>query len=452
MDERELRMRCTDPEKLFLQRDPTIFDHGWLKPATRRIVLRRDRRIVREELSDHFRQRSWDFFCRGLSLKEAQERAVEALGDPKEVSRLLARVHQPVLSWCLRLTRILLALLILAAVISWLKKPGSGSAKQNPDSYEYTLAQREGVTDAEWELGVFDVRLREAQQRMIRTDWYEVDGETETRTNIYYSYELRLELESSAAPWYSMDPSALEKGISIIDDHGIVHRSYYYSGEAELWDEEKHPTWFDASRSVFTVKLRENVEWVDLVYEGEAGKRTMHVSFAPWETVESEGTLPLKDESEQVQRLTGPEWDSAELQSYEILSVRELTVSGEPEDGSLRVPWARVVHLRPLEENALRHEHYLVEFIAVTRGPLWEMLPTAKYTSQFQRLNFTLTAEGARVHRNETPGKNTLSFADAFVSRNRFYLEVAAERYELTYEGPEGPITLTLTAGEEAAP
>ena len=158
MEEREERKSYDELTEGNDSRETYLFDH-WLLTATRSIVFRRDRTIAREELTDHFRQRMEDFVCRGLSWKEAQKKAVEALGDPKETGRLLARVHQPILSWCLRLARILLILLILAASISWLANLSPRRGKQDDAYYECVLARREGASEDKWQLGGFNVKL-----------------------------------------------------------------------------------------------------------------------------------------------------------------------------------------------------------------------------------------------------------------------------------------------------
>ena len=92
---------------------------GWLDAATRAIRFGPDRRAVRSELSAHLEDKALDFqrIFPGLTEAEAQERAAAEMGDPEEIGKELALLHKPLLGYAWLASKVLLGVVIGAAVL-----------------------------------------------------------------------------------------------------------------------------------------------------------------------------------------------------------------------------------------------------------------------------------------------------------------------------------------------
>lgn len=74
---------------------------GAMKRATRR-----ERREITRELADHVEDRAGALAAEGCTLREAENRAVEAMGDPGEIARALDEQLSPLWLWIGRLGRL----------------------------------------------------------------------------------------------------------------------------------------------------------------------------------------------------------------------------------------------------------------------------------------------------------------------------------------------------------
>ena len=91
----------------------------WLDTATREIRFGPDRRRVRQELEDHILDRAEAAKAKGLSADQAEQAAVEAMGDPEPVARELGRLHRPWLGYLWRASQVLLVVLALCIAMNW---------------------------------------------------------------------------------------------------------------------------------------------------------------------------------------------------------------------------------------------------------------------------------------------------------------------------------------------
>ena len=92
---------------------------GWLDKATEGIRFGPDRKEVRAELSAHLEDKALDFqrIFPGLTEDEAKERAAAEMGDPEEIGKELARLHKPLLGYAWLASKVLLGVVIGAAVL-----------------------------------------------------------------------------------------------------------------------------------------------------------------------------------------------------------------------------------------------------------------------------------------------------------------------------------------------
>ena len=92
---------------------------GWLDKATASIRFGPDRKEVRAELSAHLEDKALDFqrIFPDLTEEEAKERAAAEMGDPEEIGKELAQLHKPLLGYAWLASKVLLGVVIGAAVL-----------------------------------------------------------------------------------------------------------------------------------------------------------------------------------------------------------------------------------------------------------------------------------------------------------------------------------------------
>ena len=91
----------------------------WLDKATAGIRFGPDRREVRRELEEHLEDKALDYLriFPDLTKEEARQRAASEMGDPAEIGRELARLHKPLLGYAWLASKVLLGVVIGAAVL-----------------------------------------------------------------------------------------------------------------------------------------------------------------------------------------------------------------------------------------------------------------------------------------------------------------------------------------------
>ena len=71
----------------------------YLRTVTEQIRCRQAREAVKEEMEGHLEDQMEECVKKGMSREEAENFAVEQMGDPVEVGISLDRVHQPKMAW-----------------------------------------------------------------------------------------------------------------------------------------------------------------------------------------------------------------------------------------------------------------------------------------------------------------------------------------------------------------
>lgn len=138
----------------------------WCDRAVSRISYPPDRQEVRQELLWHLEDTAGLYEESGLSRPEAEARALEGMGDPREVGALLRRVHKPWLGTLLFITDLLLVLMVLYAFIALVMNgAGAGIGRELE-----RLAGREELTGEEL-CGVFSYGRQEEYRLVCQPEY-----------------------------------------------------------------------------------------------------------------------------------------------------------------------------------------------------------------------------------------------------------------------------------------
>ena len=95
----------------------------WCKEATRKIKYRPDRQDVYSELHQHLQDRYQYFIDQGMEPEEAVQKALQAMGDAKELAPVLAAIHRPFWGYMYTLCKwifFLSVIIMLYNLPSWL--------------------------------------------------------------------------------------------------------------------------------------------------------------------------------------------------------------------------------------------------------------------------------------------------------------------------------------------
>ena len=176
----------------------------WLDKATAAIRFGPDRRTVRSELSAHLEDKALDFqrIFPGLTQEEAQERAAAEMGDPAEIGKELARLHKPLLGYAWLASKVLLGVVIGAAVLLFANRTyqyGLSNLLDGPHSwygdYDPPIAAIYKGVELDYLGPLADSGPVQAGEYTFSTDcgelWNVIMGNGETSRVVYFQLEVR---------------------------------------------------------------------------------------------------------------------------------------------------------------------------------------------------------------------------------------------------------------------
>lgn len=195
----------------------------WCRDAVSKIKYTPDRDMVYTELYTHLEDRYESFLAKGLSAKEAEQKALAAMGDAKELAPQLAAIHKPHWAYAMHITRFLVGVLFcltLAHGIVFLHDQPFLRGKE----LHWSFDQAEEIASAEQNAvdrsDGYTFRVTEA--KVYRVELPEpVDGKNHY-DNVYAWMEV-----SNPRPW-ALEQSILDR-VWAVDNFGNL----YYS----LWNE-----------------------------------------------------------------------------------------------------------------------------------------------------------------------------------------------------------------------
>ena len=73
----------------------------FLNKVSKEIKYKPANKNITEELESHIEEAQKDYLCKGYSANEAEEMAIEQMGDAKKIGKMLNKIHRPKLDWAL---------------------------------------------------------------------------------------------------------------------------------------------------------------------------------------------------------------------------------------------------------------------------------------------------------------------------------------------------------------
>ncbi len=231
---------------------------GWLDIAVVGIRFKTDREAVEQELREHLEDKIEDlqrFYH--ISIEEAEEMALERMGNAEEIGREMAKIHKPWLGWLWRVSQAAL----LVSVILWLlscvyygEPLPLRHREKEPEHPAFSCAE-------ELELGQYKFRVKEA--------WLEQDDDGEWELNVAWKV-------TSLRFW---EPIGHIQSYfwSAEDDLGNEYCTYadrYYGNYdgIRVASEGEEKDGFGWSVLQTVPQVPENAQWVKLSYD-HAGER-----------------------------------------------------------------------------------------------------------------------------------------------------------------------------------
>lgn len=248
----------------------------WCELAASYIRFPPDRPAVEQELMEHLQDKVDDFMEHGMPQAEAERRAVQEMGEPRETGLLLRQIHKPYLGWVWKGTCWLVKILLLV-VFAWTvvgifdlrDTDGLHFASYDPfaaNYYESETSRSERVFYSEPRVSDSSDGYRFTVQKVAYwegtyTDELGRQGES-NRFGVLMTV-------TNFKPWAGY--SDVPRWFHAVDSLG----NYYYSNEEYVWTNEPSLSGNGTQTGPFTYTwhlwannyVSQEAEWIELRYE-----------------------------------------------------------------------------------------------------------------------------------------------------------------------------------------
>lgn len=252
----------------------------WCDEMCDRIRFRPDRKAIREEMYAHMDDKLDGLTASGLSVSEAEEAAVAAMGDPEEVGRQLNAVHKPWLGWLWVISKVLVILLVIGALAFVPGMVKDHRAELEKDAEEWMGFREDNMPMNTYCTDLYDLDLTgELYGYRFTVDkaawWRSESGES---IQLYIQMDIRRPLlalkpdREVIGRFYIRDDEGRTMGVFETHPENYDSRVGLYAGNSG-YDADRAGKPF-LSECLFAFHAFEwEPEWVDLCYE--FGGRTM---------------------------------------------------------------------------------------------------------------------------------------------------------------------------------
>ncbi len=235
----------------------------WADRACGYIYYPADREDIKQELRWHFEDSAEAFAEEGLDPAEAEKAALEAMGDPAEVGKMLRRVHKPWLGWLSMVCSLALIIALFLCFVSLITsgfdtlRDEIGYLAEEPYSFETSIGHEDAVLLARirpsGEIECGDYTLS------VSGGWVSEYG-SERRLYLVVTY-------SSPRFWLG-PPLGLEEFSHVGEDDGTLHLPYEYNHrlqDLECWRTNGSSS--AMGEYVFSMDVDDVPEWVELRFD-----------------------------------------------------------------------------------------------------------------------------------------------------------------------------------------
>lgn len=260
----------------------------WCDTVTRQVRFRPDRGAIQRELTAHYQDHVRDLERVGYDWKLAEQRALAAMGDPEEIGRALNRVHKPWLGWLWIASRAVLALTVVACLLSL---PGTGSffhmmkntlfPPEDPGGYQAiagsysALNEQEGVTV--WRsMGTLEAQSAELPGYTLSL----LEGQWWQYHDTFYRGECLLRLEPEHL-WYGLPEDVLDD-LVLTGSGGVLFSNIKYNP----FPYEETNNWFSISESSNAFAVSDDADSYRLEDSRDLGGWYLNLTMTTDEPVE----------------------------------------------------------------------------------------------------------------------------------------------------------------------
>ena len=264
----------------------------WCRDAVCKIKYWKDRNKVYAELYAHLEERYESLIQRGYSHQEAEKKALEAMGDARELAPQLAAIHKPYWAYGTILTRFVAATLLILCLswginyfleldVRWIEpKPPEGYALWDPyarGGEERISHVKPNVSDSS---DGYTFRVKEAA--LWRTY---IDQPTEDGRESFDALYVKMTI-SNPLPW--MQESVGAHWLWAVDSAGTYYESFEQVNDKDIPAIAFYPyrsSLFTWTYDIEFRKTQSDIQWIELHYDRDGRDVVLRIDL----TREGEG-------------------------------------------------------------------------------------------------------------------------------------------------------------------
>ncbi|MBQ1931504.1 MAG: hypothetical protein II347_05090 [Lachnospiraceae bacterium] len=237
----------------------------WCRQAVSQIKYPPDRQMVHQELKAHMEDRYEAYLERGFSEKEAEAKALEAMGSAQEIAPQLAAIHRPFWGYLLSISRYVLIVLLCIVLFPFLLYVEDLDIRK--PEYLYVLGDRDPYLDEEY---LDNKRLIYVEPKTkVRSDGYTFQVTKAAVWDLGTMKTFHFQMDVSSLLIWS-EQADIGRWFWAEDSAGNYYYSFY-----EAYDSEKHVRGNNYRTGLFTETYEmwlsgyegEDLQWVDLHYD-----------------------------------------------------------------------------------------------------------------------------------------------------------------------------------------
>ncbi|MBM6830134.1 hypothetical protein H9X85_11120 [Anaerotignum lactatifermentans] len=233
----------------------------YIKDVTSHVRFRFDRRGIAEELREHMEDLYEDLLSQGIEAEQAEELALEWMGDSEEVGKALDAEHNPVLGWIWLFCRRALILIFLFFGIPALFGVSCTALMTGYDAVDTFFTELYAENDVVYTVDVDQKVKIDDTVFSVKNLKYHEDGTMEIR---YLSYRSPF--------WRGMYNSRF----SLYDCE--INNGAEYVKEVDDWTEDTyHVQGLYWDISAYLEDFPEDSQWLNIIYENGERSFTMEI-------------------------------------------------------------------------------------------------------------------------------------------------------------------------------